>query len=371
MGEILIRHSAPKKANARPTARYTARIRLKGVYKCKTFRTETHAKNWIAQEESKIIKEAAEGSLVRGKHTVNDAVAVYREHKLEHIATKVWESVLRRIEDYLGTVRLTELTQAHILNARSQYRKSRTPFLSNSSCNKFTTCLRNVLKLARKFEMIAHDPFREFERLDEKGAIRNRYLKDDEREKLFEEVKKSKNPHLWAIVNVAIMTGFRKNTIRHLRWSEVDLNKNMIRLTNAAVNEERKRGKPRSPNVPIVLALKDILEEHKQKYDTESQFLFPSPDDSKKPINFRTAWEIAVRNAKLSDFKFHDLRHTTGTYLGRMKVPLHIIQQILGHSDPKITMRYVTTVDETVTSEMERVFHFEAPTKATKDGTNC
>lgn len=367
MGQILVRTSVPKKANARPSVRYTARVRLKGVTRCKTFRTETQAKDWIEKEEAKIKREDAEGTLIRGHFTVADAVKLYQEHKLEHIATKAWNSILKIIVTYMGEVELGELKQSDILNARNAYRKSRTPFLANSTCNKFTTCLRNVLKLARKFEMIGHDPFREFERLDEKAAARTRYLKDDEREALFAEIKKSKNPHLWAIVNVAIMTGFRKNTIRFLRWSEIDLVKNMIRLSNASINEERKRGKPRSPNVPIVPSLKAILEEHKQKYGNASPLLFPSPTDPNKPISFRSAWDVAVRNANLADFKFHDLRHTTGTYLGRMRVPLHIIQQILGHSDPKMSMRYITTVDETVSEEMARVFNFN---DVLKDGTS-
>lgn len=366
MGKILVRNSKQKKADGSFALRYTARVRLKGVYRCRTFRTETQAKDWIEKEEANVRKEASAGILVSGNYTLKDAITAYKEHQLEHLATKTWESTIRRIEEYLGDVKLTELRQAHIMNARSKYRKSRTPFLSNSSCNKFTTCLRNILRLARKFEMMAHDPFKEFERLDEKGAARSRYLKDDERERLFDAAQKSRNPHLWAIVNLAVMTGFRKNTVRYLRWSNIDFESNMIRLHNAAVNEERKRGKPRSPNVPIVPVLKTILEGHKLKYGY-SEFVFPSPEDPQKPIDFQSAWRTAVKHAKLEDFKFHDLRHTTGTYLGRMKVPLHIIQQILGHSDPKMTMKYVTTVDETVVSEMTRVFdHGVSP----KNGTN-
>lgn len=364
MAQILVRYSVPKKADARPEARYTARVRTRGVVKCKTFRTKTQAEDWAEKEESRIEKEAREGTLITGNYTVHDALEMYKEHQLEHIAS-TWENALNKLEMYLGTVKLADLRQAHILNARSKYRKSRDPVISNSACNKFTTCLRNVLRLARKFEMLAHDPFREFERLDEKVAVRNRYLKDDERKRLFEAVRQSQNPHLWAIVNMAIMTGFRKNTIRYLRWSNVDLPGGMIRLSKRDINEERKRGKPSCPNIPIVPALSAILKTHKMKYGSY-EFVFPSPVDSNRPIDFRTAWEVAVKRAKLDDFAFHDLRHTTGTYLGRMKVPLHIIQQILGHSDPKMSMRYITTVDEAVSSEMARVFDFIKPTK---DGT--
>lgn len=370
MGQVLVRQSVPKKAGGSVEFRYTARVRLKGVVSCKTFRTQTQAESWIEKEEARINREALQGTLIKGQFKVKDAIEVYKEHRLEHLAGKTWESTIKRINQYLGDVQLTELKEADILNARSKYRKSRNPFLSNSSCNKFTTCLRNILKVARKFEMMGHDPFKEFERFDEKGAVRNRYLSDEERERLLESAKLSDNPHLWVIINVALMTGFRRNTVRNLRWANIDFDGRMIRLQNAQVNEERKRGKPRSPNVPIVPALGEIIQNHKRTYGEISPLLFPSPKDPLKPIDFRTAWRVTIKRAKISNFKFHDIRHTTGTYLGRMKVPLHIIQQILGHSDPKMTLRYVTPVEETMRAEMDRVFNFEPPKDISKDGTN-
>ncbi len=354
MGQILVRQSVPQKAGDRLTFRYTARIRLKGTTRCKTFRTETQAKDWIEKEEAKIRKEWSEGNLIRIVCTVRDAVAKYKEESLVNISN-TWACTLRKLNEYLGDVKLTELRQSDILIARAKYKKSRVPPLTPSTVNKFTTCLRNVLKVARKFEMISHDPFRDFERESERAHQRNRFLLDDERERLFAEAKKSRNPHLWVIINFAIMTGFRKNTIRFMKWSQIDFNENIIHIKNPTVNEQGKKGKPRATNVPIVPTLKTILLEHFKKYGT-TEFVFPSSDNPQVPTNFRSAWEVARKNAKLKDFKFHDLRGSAGTYLGMMKVPLHIIQQILGHSDPKMTMKYVQTVDETVRTEMTRVF---------------
>lgn len=367
MGQVIVRPSAQQKANGRLTFRYTARVRLKGATRCKTFRTETQAKDWIEKEEAKIRKEALEGTLVIGNHTVKDAIEIYKQHALSNISD-TWGSIIKVVERYLGDVKLIELKQSDILNARANYKNSRTPPLFPSTVNKFTTCLRNVLKVARRFEMIAHDPFRDFERESERAQQRDRALSEEERIRLLEEAKKSRNPHLWAIINLAIMTGFRRNTIRYLRWSQIDFTENMIRLKKPNVNEQGKKGKPRAVNVPIVPPLRKILIEHFETYGKISDFVFPSLDDPQTPIDFQTAWKVARKNAKLKDFKFHDLRGTSATYLGMMKVPLHIIQQILGHSDPKMTMKYVRTVDDTIRTEMNRVFgeifqKSELPTK--------
>jgi site-specific recombinase XerD len=42
----------------------------------------------------------------------------------------------------------------------------------------------------------------------------------------------------------------------------------------------------------------------------------------------------------------HSIRHTVGTNMAVNEAPLLVIQQFLGHSDPKTTMRYVRRAEE-------------------------
>ncbi|MBV9454353.1 MAG: tyrosine-type recombinase/integrase, partial [Rubrobacter sp.] len=42
----------------------------------------------------------------------------------------------------------------------------------------------------------------------------------------------------------------------------------------------------------------------------------------------------------------HSIRHTVGTNMAVNEAPLLIIQQFLGHSDPKTTMRYVRRAEQ-------------------------
>ncbi len=46
------------------------------------------------------------------------------------------------------------------------------------------------------------------------------------------------------------------------------------------------------------------------------------------------------------------MRHTVGTRLAQMNVPVPVIQQVLDHSDIKTTMRYVHTANEQILSAM-------------------
>jgi integrase len=47
-----------------------------------------------------------------------------------------------------------------------------------------------------------------------------------------------------------------------------------------------------------------------------------------------------MKEAKIESFRFHDLRHTCASWLAMSSVPLLAIQQILGHKDIRMTLRY-------------------------------
>jgi len=76
-----------------------------------------------------------------------------------------------------------------------------------------------------------------------------------------------------------------------------------------------------------------------------SEYLFPSPvktaDGKDAPYTTITrAWYKLRRDAKVPAVRLHDLRHSFASLLVSGGRSLYEVQQILGHSDPKVTMRY-------------------------------
>jgi len=57
----------------------------------------------------------------------------------------------------------------------------------------------------------------------------------------------------------------------------------------------------------------------------------------------------------------HTIRHTVGTSMALNGAPLLIIQQYLGHSDPKTTLRYIRRADEVAT----RAYRYKHSLKTT------
>jgi integrase len=48
----------------------------------------------------------------------------------------------------------------------------------------------------------------------------------------------------------------------------------------------------------------------------------------------------ACRDAKIEDFRFHDLRHTAASWMRMHGADIHTVAQILGHKDLRMAARY-------------------------------
>ncbi len=70
-----------------------------------------------------------------------------------------------------------------------------------------------------------------------------------------------------------------------------------------------------------------------------------------------TIFKGSLKKADIQGFRFHDLRHTAATRMVEAGVPLFQVGQILGHTDPKTTMRYAHP-DESLKDAIESLARY-------------
>jgi len=158
---------------------------------------------------------------------------------------------------------------------------------------------------------------------------RLRFLSEDEAVHLLEACRSSQNPFLHAIVTIALHTGMRRGEILGLAWERIDFSRAIIRI------EETKSRRRRE--VPMNRAVYDVLSAlGGQK---EEGFVFRRRDGGPWG-KIRTAFARACVVAKLDAFRFHDLRHTCASWLVMRGRNLKEVQELLGHREFKMTLRY-------------------------------
>ena len=148
---------------------------------------------------------------------------------------------------------------------------------------------------------------------------------------------------------IALTTGSRKSEILGLRGKDVDLENRLFLLFDTKNGDNR--------TVPISDQIFEIV---RHRTRAREALLFPSPSDPDQPVCIRSAWEAAVQRAGLNDFRFHDIRHTTASYLTMDGTSTREVAEILGHKSLQTTKRYshlANTHKRTLVNRMEQMIN--------------
>jgi integrase len=123
------------------------------------------------------------------------------------------------------------------------------------------------------------------------------------------------------VVVLALSTGTRKQELLGLSWREVDFRRERLLPLVTKTGEQR--------SVSLVGRALTELQALAKVRRLDKPLVFPRRD-GRAPIDLRHAWQQAVRQADLQDFRFHDLRHSCASYLAMNGASLVEIAEILG-----------------------------------------
>jgi integrase len=86
----------------------------------------------------------------------------------------------------------------------------------------------------------------------------------------------------------------------------------------------------------------------------DTELVFPSEAKTRlNASNISRSLNLALEKAKMTDFHFHDLRHTCATRMVQAGVDLYKVQRLLGHKSPIMTQRYPHHYPESLRAGVE------------------
>jgi len=334
---------------------YTAWIRIKGYPSMSaTFERLTDAREWAAENETKMKRGKHIKDAEAKKHTLAELIDRYIEKELPQRKSDVkkFSTQLKWWKSEIGSYLLSDITPPLLSKCKdvlttepSEKPKNGRTTRTNATINRYMASLSIVFTRAvNEWGWMEENPMKKVTKKKEpKGRIR--YLTDSEVTTLLQACRQISD-ELYLFTKIALATGARYSEILNLTWQNVDLKHKKFYFMDTKNGEDR--------GVSITPLVYDEIKEFKKIRNIKSNYIFTMPD-GKKLIYMRGQFANALKDAKIKDFRFHDLRHTSASYLARGGASLLDIATILGHKTMAMVQRYSHLTDNHTAKVLENM----------------
>ncbi len=132
------------------------------------------------------------------------------------------------------------------------------------------------------------------------------------------------------VILLLLLTGARKREILNARWENVHLDMNLLIVPLSKSNKAR--------HIALSGEAVEIFRTIPRQGD--SPWVFPGLKPNKPLSDVFQFWKKLRKRLGFEHVRIHDLRHTYASLLVNRGHSLYEVQRLLGHSDPRTTMRY-------------------------------
>jgi integrase len=280
------------------------------------------------------IKEGKEPEIKKRivNHTFNELAEQYKKWAERQRGFKSKTYLIDQLTGAFGSIHLRQFNSMLLEQYQTErLQKGNKP----ATANRLLATLKHMFTKAVEWEMVEEGTLKRIRKAKflEENNRRLRYLSKEECQALINAC----DPHLRPIVITALNTGTRKGEILSLTWDRVDFSHGFILLDKTKNGERRE--------IPINATLKETLTElsrgtKERPRRIDIPFVFYDSANGKAYKDVKRSFHSACRRAKITDFRFHDLRHCFASHLVMAGVDLTTIKELLGHKTLTMTLRY-------------------------------
>lgn len=189
----------------------------------------------------------------------------------------------------------------------------------------YVALIRAIFRRAmREWEWIDRVPA--FKTYSRGGKVRVRWITEEQAERLLKELPE----HQRDVVVFALATGLRQGNVLGLTWDRVQLGRRMATIAHGDTKNGDALG------VPLNDVAMAVLERQAGKHKTH---VFTYRGKPLRSANTRT-WRAALAKCGITDFRWHDLRHTWASWLRQSDVPTWVLQELGGWKSESMVRRY-------------------------------
>ena len=147
--------------------------------------------------------------------------------------------------------------------------------------------------------------------------------------------------HLQPLVLISLNTGMRRGELTSITWDDVDLRRKVVTIRGGYSKAGRAR------HIQLNSEALEVLKRYRKQHSGEGRIFAVH--------SVKKAWGELLTKAKISSFRWHDLRHSFASRLVMKGVDLNTVRELLGHSDLTMTLRYAHLAPEQKAAAVEKL----------------
>jgi integrase len=231
------------------------------------------------------------------------------------------KSIIRWLDMHLSGVPLADIDRDVIANIH--YKKLASG-VANATVNRTLALLRSILNTAEKdWRWVADVPRIKLMR---EPLRRVRYLSKGQAISLLRELPE----HLSDMAAFSLATGLRKTNVTGLEWTQVNMQRKLAWIHADQAKSGKSLAVPLNTDALVVLS---------RRRGRHSRYVFTYKGERINQTS-TAAWYKALRRAGISDFRWHDLRHTWASWHVQCGTPLYVLQELGGWHSYEMVRRY-------------------------------
>jgi site-specific recombinase XerD len=145
--------------------------------------------------------------------------------------------------------------------------------------------------------------------------------------------------HVKPLILLSINTGCRRGELFDLAWANVNLDRRILTVTGATAKSRRTR------HIPLNREATSVLLNWRAQSEDTSGLVFVN-EQGERFDRANSSWRRLLKDAQITEFRWHDMRHHFASRLAMGGVDLNTIRELLGHSDYTMTLRYAHLAPE-------------------------
>jgi integrase len=239
------------------------------------------------------------------------------EHKASH---KGDIQKLKWLDQKFGKLSLKQVSRERVARI-GEVKKNEA---SSATANRYLALIRTILRKASlEWQWIDQAPKI---RLYPEPKGRVRWLTRAESDLLLKELPE----HLEVMARFTLATGLRWANVSELEWNQLDIHRKC-----AWIHPDQAKSR-KAIQVPLNPEALSVLNKQIGKHPL---YVF-TYNGKKIQQGSRASWRKAKERAGITDFRWHDLRHTWASWHVQAGTPIHVLQELGGWSSIEMVQRY-------------------------------